>query len=292
MTHAADTFEENRPALVRLAYRMLGDLGRAEDIVQDAWLRWQRLPEPPDSPRAFLATMVTRQCLNDLGSARARREESRSNRLPEPVQFDEEANPVELADRISMAFLVTLQRLTPAERAVLLLHDVFDFEHQEIAALLGKSAPASRQLLRRARQHVAAERRSFSASRDQHQKLLHAFLSASREGDVDALVKLLASDAVLVADGGPSGVTVGGVRNVPHPVRGARKVAAVVASLARRGPEGLERRECTLNGQPAVVTYLDGRPVFAILLGIGDDRIRRIFVCADPARLAHVGSLQ
>jgi RNA polymerase sigma-70 factor (ECF subfamily) len=292
MTDLAHAFEENRAQLVRLAYRMLGDLGRAEDIVQDAWLRWQRVRELPESPKAFLATMVTRQCLNELDSARARREELRSNRLPEPIQLDEEANAVELADRISMAFLVTLQRLTPAERAVLLLHDVFDFEHEEIATLIEKSAPACRQLLRRARRHVAAERRSFSASRDQHHKLLHAFLAASRAGDLDALTRLLTADALFVADGGPGGVTVGGVRNVPHPVRGARRVAAVIVSLTRRGPANLVQRESLLNGQPAVVAFLDGQPVFAILLGVARDRIRRVFICADPARLAHVGSLQ
>jgi RNA polymerase sigma-70 factor (ECF subfamily) len=270
---------------------MLGDLGRAEDMVQDAWLRWRRLPGLPDSPQAFLVTMVTRQCLNELGSARARREEARGNRLPEPVQLDEEADPVELAERISMAFLVTLQRLTPAERAVLLLHDVFDFDHEHIAALLKRSAPACRQLLSRARRHVAAERRSFSASRDEHQRLLHAFLTASHGGDVDRIAELLASDAVLVADGGPTGVTVSGVRNVPRPVRGAWRVAKVVASLGQRGEE-LEWRECTLNAQPAVVAFLESRPVFAILLGVGSGRIRRIFICADPSRLAHVGSLQ
>jgi RNA polymerase sigma-70 factor (ECF subfamily) len=292
MTGAAEVFESNRAALIRLAYRMLGDLGRAEDIVQEAWLRWQRMRQLPDSPKAFLATMVTRQCLNELGSARARREESRSNRLPEPVQLEEDADPVELADRISMAFLVTLQRLTPAERAVLLLHDVFDFEHEEIGVLLEKTAAASRQLLRRARRHVVAERRSFSASREQHQQLLHAFLSASRAGDIGAITQLLTSDVVLVADGGTHGVTVGNVRNVPRPVRGARRVAAVVASLSRRGPQTLDTRECTLNGQPAVVAFLEGRPVFAILLGVADGRIRRVFICADPSRLAHVGSLQ
>lgn len=291
MTDLAEIFEANRSVLVKLAYRMLGDVGRAEDIVQDAWLRWQRLSELPESPKAFLATMVTRQCLNELGSARARREELRSNRLPEPVQLDDVASAVELADRISMAFLVTLQRLTPAERAVLLLHDVFDFEHEEIAALLEKSAPACRQLLRRARRQVAAERRSFTASRAQHERLLHAFLSASRDGNVKAIAQLLASDAMLIADGGPTGVTIGGVRNLPRPVRGAHKVAAVVASLSRRAPVNLERRECTLNGQPALVAFLDGQPAFTILLGVANDHIRRVFICADPERLAHVGSL-
>lgn len=289
MTESQRVFETHRPALLRLAYRMLGDLARAEDIVQDAWLRWQRVRELPDSPKAFLATMVTRQCLNELDSARARREESRSNRLPEPVQCGDASDSVELANQISMAFLVTLQRLSPAERAVLLLHDVFDCEHAEIGALLEKSPAACRQLLTRARRHVQAERRFFRASREDHRRLLHAFLAASRSGNVESIVKLLASDALLVADGGASGVTVGKVRNMPRPVHGAKAVAAVVASLTRRAPAELEGRECMLNGQPAFAMFVGRRPVLAILLGVADGRICRIFVCADPARLAHVG---
>jgi RNA polymerase sigma-70 factor (ECF subfamily) len=284
-------FESHRPGLVRLAYRMLGDLGRAQDIVQDAWLRWQRLDEPVDSPKAMLTKMVTRQCLNELDSARARREESRSNRLPEPVQADAEGDAVERADQISMAFLVLLQRLTPPERAALLLHDVFDFGHEEVAKLLEKTVPACRQLLSRARRHVAAERRSFSASREEHLRLLRAFLLASRDGNVDAIASLLTDDAVLIADGGPEGVTVGGVRNLPHPVSGARRVATAIAALGQRGA-GLERREWTVNGQPALVAFLNGRPVFVVLLAVTNGRIGSIFIHADPARLSHVGALQ
>jgi RNA polymerase sigma-70 factor (ECF subfamily) len=291
MSESTAVFEAHRPALLRLAYRMLGDLGRAQDIVQDAWLRWQRLEGPADSPKAFLTKMVTRQCLNELGSARARREEARSNRLPEPVRAEADDDVVERADQISMAFLVLLQRLTPAERAVMLLHDVFDFGHEEVAALLEKTVPACRQLLARARRHVAAERRSFSASRDEHLRLLHAFLAASRDGDIDALARLLTDDAVLIADGGPEGVTVGGVRNLPRPVSGARRVATAIAALGRRG-EALERREWTVNGQPALVAFAGGRPVFVVLLAVTEGRIGSVFIHADPARLSHIGPLQ
>jgi RNA polymerase sigma-70 factor (ECF subfamily) len=288
---STEIFELHRPALVRLAYRMLGDLGRAQDIVQDAWLRWQRLERPADAPKALLTKMVTHQCLNELGSARARREESRSNRLPEPVQVDLEGDAVERADQISMAFLVLLQRLTPAERAVMLLHDVFDFGHHEVAALLEKTVPACRQLLSRARRHVAAERRSFSASREEHLRLLRAFLAASRDGNVDAIANLLTEDAVLIADGGPEGVTVDGVRNLPRPVSGAPRVAAAIIALSRRGA-ALERREWMVNGQPALVAFLNGRPVFVVLLAVSQGRIGSVFIHADPARLSHIGPLQ
>ena len=186
-------FESYRALLVALAYRMLGDLGRAEDMVQEAWLRWQGRREDADSPRAYLVTIVTRLCLNELDSAKARHEESRSDRLPEPVDLDEGGiGRLESLDQVSMAFLVVLQRLTPAERAVLLLHDVFDFAHDEIATLVGKSEAACRKLLERARQNVATEKRLFSTSQDAHRRLLGAFVQATYAGDVGALVAMLA----------------------------------------------------------------------------------------------------
>src|SRR6202163_1465020 len=154
MIDEAETFETHRPALLALAYRMLGELARAEGAGQEAWVRWQNREGDVEAPKAFLLTTVTRLCLDELGSARARREESRSDRLPEPVDLDHTGiGRVEMLDQISMAFLVLLQRLTPAERAVLLLHDVFDMSHGEIATLLGKNDAACRQLLKRAREN-------------------------------------------------------------------------------------------------------------------------------------------
>jgi RNA polymerase sigma-70 factor (ECF subfamily) len=151
---AADVaaFEPLRGELTALAYRMLGDLGRAEDMVQEAWLRWQQRDAQVQSPKAFLVTIVSRLCLNELDSARARREESRADRLPEPVDLDESGLQLEALEQVSMAFLVVLERLSPAERAVLLLHEVFDFPHEEIAPIVQRSPAASRKLLERARQ--------------------------------------------------------------------------------------------------------------------------------------------
>src|SRR5205823_10650228 len=196
MTSAADldVFEAHRALLVAHAYRMLGDLGRAEDMVQEAWLRWSGRHVEVESPRAYLVTVVTRLCFNELDSAKTRREESRGDRLPESVDLDEGGiGRVETLEQISIAFLVVLQRLTPAERAVLLLRDVFDFDYQDIAALVGKSEPACRKLLERARQHVTEEKRLFSASPDAHRRLLAAFVEAASAGNIDA---------VMVTDGG------------------------------------------------------------------------------------------
>jgi len=290
MTRDAEIFESHRSDLLALAYRMLGELGRAEDAVQEAWVRWQKRTVEVDSPKAYLIKVVTRLCLNELDSARARREEGRPDRLPEPITLDENGvGRVEVLDQISMAFLVVLQRLSPAERAVFLLHEVFDFSHAEIAELLGKTDAASRQLLSRARQNVAAERRRLTPSSEEHRRLLRAFLKAASAGDVADLKKLLADDAVMIADGGPEGVRIKGVRNLPRPLVGSEKIAAFVSAFARRSSPVLETRECELNGLPAIVALQEGRPVVAILLAVAEGRIRRVFLQADPARLKRIG---
>ena len=290
MSKDTEIFESHRPDLLTLAYRMLGEMGRAEDAVQEAWVRWQERTVEVDSPRAYLIKMVTRLCLNELDSARARREESRSDRLPEPIALDASGvGRVEVLDQISMAFLVVLQRLTPAERAVLLLHDVFDFSHGEIAELLGKTDAACRQLLSRARQNVSAERRVLNPSSEEHRRLLRAFLKAASAGDVGDLKKLLADDAVMIADGGQQGVRIKGVRNLPRPLVGSEKIAAFVSAFARRPSLPLETRECELNGLPAIVALHEGRPLVAILLAVAEGRIRRVFLQADPARLKRIG---
>jgi RNA polymerase sigma-70 factor (ECF subfamily) len=290
MIDSSAKFESHRPALLALAYRMLGEMARAEDVVQEAWVRWQR-QEEVDSPKSFLLTMVARLCLDELGSARARREESRSDRLPEPVDLDHTGiGRVEMLDQISMAFLVLLQRLTPAERAVLLLHDVFDMRHAEIGALLGKSDAACRQLLKRARENVATERRVFQTSSDEHRRLLTAFVQATTSGNQDALLDMLAEDAVLIADAGPGIVRYGRIRNIGHPVVGRRKVAALMKIIGSQtvGP-AIELQERTLNGEPAVVIFQAGRAVSAIMISVADGKVRHVFLHVDRERLSHVG---
>jgi RNA polymerase sigma-70 factor (ECF subfamily) len=272
---------------------MLGDLAQAEDIVQEAWLRWQGRTVAVDAPRGFLVQTVTRLCLNELDSARARREESRGDRLPEPVDLDLVGDDaVEALDQISMAFLVLLQRLTPAERAVLLLHEVFEMSHSEIGALLEKSEAACRQLLGRARAHLSSERRGLKSSREEHRRLLLAFVEASRSGEMDRMLSLLAEDATLVIDTGPEGKRVGRIRNVGRPVEGATRIAAFLAAVARQAPAFGEPQECELNGEPAVVYLREGRPAAAILISAADGEIRRVFVQVDPRRLQHLGLSQ
>ena len=281
-------FESHRPAMVALAYRMLGDVGRAQDMVQEAWLRWHHREIEVDSPKAFLVTVVTRLCLNELDSARARGEESRGDRLPEPVDLEEGGMArLEELEQLSMAMLVVLERLTPAERATLLLHDVFDFAHEEIATLVSRSPAACRKLLERARQKVSAGRRLITASREEHQRLLEAFLRAASAGDVAGLVDLLAADAVLITDGGPEGREFRGIRNLRRPLEGAGRIAAFVVATSRRAVLDVEQRE--LNGQPALVFYRDGRPFAAVLLAVADGKIQRVFFHADPNHLRYLG---
>jgi RNA polymerase sigma-70 factor (ECF subfamily) len=283
-----DVFEAHRALLVAHAYRMLGDLGRAEDMVQDAWLRWSGRHVHVESPRAYLVTLLTRLCINELDSAKTRHEQSRSDRLPEPVDLDEGGiGRVEVSDQISMAFLVVLQRLTPAERAVLLLRDVFDFDYADIAALVGKSEAACRKLLERARQHVTEEKRLFSASPEEHRRLLAAFTDAASDGNIEALVAMLAEDAVMVTDGGAEGRRAAGIRNLQAPLAGAKRIAAFVTATARS--MDLETEVHELNGQPALVFYHENAPFAALLLAIANGRIHRVYFHADVERLRHLG---
>ena len=283
-------FDTHHPALLAHAYRMLGDTARAEDMVQEAWLAWNRRPVEVDSPRAFLITTVTRLCLDELGSARARKEESRGDRLPEPIDLNQRGiTQVETLDQISMAFVVLLQRLTPAERAVFLLHEVFDLSHAEIAERLGKSDAASRQLLSRAKEHVASERRVFAASTESHRSLLAAFVRAMQGGEQSQLIDLLADDAVFVGDAGPNGGRYGKIRNVGRPVVGAQKIAALVRQISKQQVSGtLEFVERTLNGEPAIIALSDGVISAAIFVAVADGKIRHVFVQGDPDRLRHL----
>lgn len=282
-------FESHRALLLAHAYRMLGDLGRAEDMVQDAWLRWNGRRVAVEAPRAYLVTLITRLCLNELESARTRHEENRGDRLPEPIDLREGGlGRLEALDHISMAFLVVLQRLTPAERAVLLLREVFDFDYKDVSALVGKSETACRQLLARARKHVKGEKRLFEASPREHARLLTAFTEAASAGNVDALVAMLAEDAVLVTDGGADGRRLAGIRNLRVPLSGSARIAAFVTATARSIDLDVEMHE--LNGQPALVFFYEQAPFAALLLAVTDGRIHRVYFHADLSRMRYLGA--
>jgi RNA polymerase sigma-70 factor (ECF subfamily) len=282
------TFEKHRAFLFAVAYRMVGSVADAEDMVQDAFVRWQQASDDEiRSPKAFLVTIVSHLCINHLQSARVRREEYVGQWLPEPIVTDPASDPLDVLridESLSMAFLVLLERLTPVERAVFLLRDVFDYEYAEIAAIVGRSEINCRQILGRARRHVHAACPRFSASTSERDQLLQRFLHASSNGELDALVDLLSSDVVLHTDGG------GKAPALPNVIHGASNVArAIIAGVKRgqaQGPGVL--RIVQVNGEPGFVVYRDGRPVSVIGLHVSEGRIRAIFAVTNPEKLARL----
>jgi RNA polymerase sigma-70 factor (ECF subfamily) len=284
------TFDQHRSLLFSVAYRMLGSVADAEDMLQETFIRWQQArDEEIRSPRAFLVTIISRLSINQLQSARAQREEYVGEWLPEPIVTGLGSDPLEMVrvdESLSMAFLVMLERLTPVERAVFLLREVFDYEYAEIAAVLGESEANCRQILSRGKGHVRAMRPRFKTSKREKSELLERFLTATRSGDLQGLVALLASDVVLHSDGG------GKAAAALNPIRGADKVArGALGALARLLPKNLVVRVAEINGDPGIVSYLNGKPYSALTFAAGDGRIEAIYVVSNPDKLAHVAEL-
>jgi RNA polymerase sigma-70 factor (ECF subfamily) len=284
-----DQFSEYRSLLFSIAYRMLGSVADAEDMVQETFIRWQASSDEIRSPRAFLVTIVSRLCINHLQSARVQREQYIGQWLPEPLLTGVGNDPYEISrtdESLSMAFLVLLERLTPTERAVFLLREVFDYEYSEIAAIIGQNEASCRQILRRARQHVADVRPRFDASQKQHEQLLHQFLDAASNGNLDALVALLSSQVVFHSDGGGKSAA------VPNLVYGPDKVArAILGGLTKLVPKNLVSRMAQINGKPGVVSYLNGRAYSVVTIDIADGHVRSIFIVTNPEKLSRLPAL-
>jgi RNA polymerase sigma-70 factor (ECF subfamily) len=281
----SDIFESTRPLLFSIAYRMLGSVTDAEDLVQDAFVRWLEAPEAEvRAPRAYLATIVSRLAINQLQSARIKRETYVGPWLPEPLVTEhapDPSEPIELAESLSMAFLMMLERLSPTERAVLLLHDVFDFDYSEIARILDKSEANCRQLLARAKKHIGEPQTRFEVDSSQADRLLHRFIEATRAGDIDGLLGVLSDDITLWADGG--GKVPGAAL---RPIHGADAVARFVVQRARSGASlGRVLRPTLINGQPGFIIYDGGEPRAALILEPRDGRIHGIYAIANPDKL-------
>ena len=281
----SDIFTSTRPLLFSIAYRMLGSVADAEDLVQEAFVRWLEAPEAEvRAPRAYLATIVSRLAINQLQSARSKRETYVGPWLPEPLVTEyapDPSEPIELAESLSMAFLLMLERLSPTERAVLLLHDVFDFDYSEVAHIVDKSEANCRQLLVRAKKHLGESRTRFDVDPAQADRLLHRFTEAARAGDIDGLLGVLAEDITLWADGG--GKVPGAAL---RPIQGAESVAQFVAQRSRSGAErGGSVRLTRINGQPGFIVYVSGQPQAALVLGIREGRIHDIYAIANPDKL-------
>jgi RNA polymerase sigma-70 factor (ECF subfamily) len=259
-------------------------------MLQETFIRWQQAREEEiRSPRAFLVTIISRLCINQLQSARARREEYVGEWLPEPIVTGLGSDPLELVrvdESLSMAFLVLLERLTPMERAVFLLREVFEYEYAEIAEVLGESEANCRQILHRAKQHVAKVRPRFKTSRQEKSEMLERFLTATRSGDLNGLVALLASDVVLYTDGG------GKVQAALNPIHGADKVArGALGALKRLLPQNLTVRVAAINGEPGIVSYVDGKPYSVLTLEASEGQIVAIYAVSNPDKLGHLAEL-
>ncbi|MFJ6936585.1 RNA polymerase sigma-70 factor [Streptomyces sp. NPDC101132] len=283
-----EEFEELRPLLFSIAYRILGSVTEAEDAVQEAWLRYDRSSTRPASVKSYLCTTVTRLSIDVLRSARVRREEYVGPWFPEPLladPYEDPARSAELADSLSMAALLLLERLTPLERSVFVLRDVFAFGFDEIAGAVGRSEPACRQLLSRARRHMREGRPRFEADRRERDELAARFFDALREGDVAGLQDLLAADVAMTGDGG------GKAPQLARSVLGADNVARLLAAVFPRLAEidvTLEPRE--VNGQPgALFRDREGRVVQAMALDVLGGRVQAIRMVLNPDKLAHVG---
>jgi RNA polymerase sigma-70 factor (ECF subfamily) len=283
----AEEFEQLRPLLFAIAYRILGSVSEAEDAVQEAWLRYQASPTQPTSTKAFLSAVVTRISIDVLRSARVRRERYVGAWFPEPLLTDPYEDPersAELADSLSMAALLLLERLSPLERAVFVLREVFGFGFPEIASAVERSEVACRQLAVRARRHMDAGRPRFEADRRERAELAGRFFDAFREGELDGLRELLAADVQMLGDGGgkaPQWKHIIGAEKV------ARVLAAIVPSFVRVGV-AMDQHE--LNGQPgAIFRDRDGKVISTLTLDILDGRIQTIRGVVNPDKLGHVG---
>ena len=293
----AEAFEPHRRRLLGLAYRMLGSMAEAEDAVQEAYLRWHDADrENVADPRAFLMTTTTRLCLDVLKSARTRREAYVGPWLPDPVTDTAALAPdthAELAEDLSVALLLALERLSPLERAAFLLHDVFEFSFAQIAAALGRSEAACRQLATRARRRVrearpagvVPARSGSSGANPRHGELVAAFMTASRSGDTATLTQLLARDAKVVTDGG------GKVAAALNVIRGADRVAAFLIGVTRKGwSDDLTVRFAMINGLPGVIVSGPDGPVQTAALELDGDVARAIYIVRNPEKLRHLAS--
>lgn len=283
-------FEAERGRLKGLAYRLLGSLMDAEDVVQDAWLRWQNAAAAAtvvETPRAYLSSIVTRLCLDRLKQARRRREVYVGPWLPEPVLEDPalHALPAErLAGEVTFALMLALERLSPLERAAFILHDVFDVPFDEVARTLGRSEDTCRQLARRARAHVAAERPRYAVPDATGEAVAEAFFSAARSGDTAALARLLAAEATLHTDGGGRKVA---ALNI---IRGGAKVLRFFAGIARKPTSAppREERACRLNGLPARLTVEADGTRQATAVEVVDGRVTAVYIVRNPDKLARL----
>ncbi|MEB2398380.1 MAG: RNA polymerase sigma-70 factor [Alcaligenaceae bacterium] len=287
MDDTTNTFNRFRPRLQKIAYRMLGAVAEAEDVVQDAWLRWHAAQPGVENAEAWLVSVTTRLSIDRLRVAKTQREYYSGIWLPEPQMTEPPATPEQInerADDVSMAFLILLERLTPEARAAFLLHEVFDVDYGRIADTLGKTQAACRQLVSRAKAQLRDDRPRFTVPRATHQRLMQTFAQVLERGDLAGIHALLAEDAMLMGDGG------GRVSSFPKPMVGGRRIAQLFFAATRRYKDELRIELAALNGQWALLRFIQGRLESAQLFELDGERIARIYVQRNPDKLARIAA--
>ncbi|AFY91020.1 RNA polymerase sigma-70 factor [Chroococcidiopsis thermalis] len=278
-----EIFNQYRPLLLAIAYRMLSSVADAEDMVQEAWLRWQTAEATVRSPKSYLSQLIARLCIDRLRSARVQRERYIGAWLPEPLitqEFSHPAKQVELAESLSFAFLTLLECLSPTERAIFLLREVFDYDYAEIAKIVGKSVPNCRQIVRRARQHLALRRPNVTASIQQQEALVEQFLESWDRGDLHGLIVLMSENITFWSDGG------GKVTAALTPLHGRQKVARFLIAIRRSSLlPAFTASLLQINGRAGIVNYINGSPTGVFTFSFADRYIQSIFAVVNPEKL-------
>lgn len=282
-------FESYRSLLFAIAYRMLGSVMEAEEMVQETFLRWQQVDlKKVTNVKAYLSSIVTRLSIDRLRSAQAQREHYIGPWLPEPLlheQAPDVSDTMLLADSLSMAFLTLLETLSPIERAVFLLHDIFDYEYTTVAQIAGRNATTCRQIARRARQRLTTQRPRFEATTAHHEALTHQFIQSCTNGDMESLLTLLAEDVVLYSDGGGKRIA------ARKPIHGATRVARFLLSIWRKAPDSLALHPTQINNQPALIAYIDRHPFSVHIVHIAEGQIQQMYNILNPDKLRHIPPL-
>ena len=289
-----DGFHKQRRSLFAIAYRMLGTVSDAEDILQEAYVKWQLAKEKQvliRNEKSYLSTIVTRLCLEQMRSARVKRETYVGTWLPEPIVSEESTHTPSisdpesmagLADSLSTAFLVMLESLSPVERAAFLLREVFDYSYQEISEIINKNEANCRQLVRRAKERTHSRKQRFPVSDEHKSQMLWQFMQTCLSGDVDGFVSLLADDVILYSDGG------GKAKAAINPIFGADRVQRFCFGLARKFPEEVASSFGLINGEPGVIMYLNGKPHSTMVFEYEDEKIKAIYIVRNPDKLERV----
>jgi RNA polymerase sigma-70 factor (ECF subfamily) len=281
-----ESFNTHRPLLFGIAYRMLGRVSEAEDMVQEVWLRWQKQDATEiQSDKAWLVSAMTRLCIDQLRSARHQREDYYGVWLPEPLMPATDTDPgqaAELADSLSMAFMLILEALRPAERAVFLLREVFGYDYAETAAIVGKSEANCRQIVRRAKEHLQANAKPPATPTDQARRLVEEFLAATESGDMQHVLSLLAEESTVYSDGG------GKVKAAGRAIRGADHVSRFLLGIWPRFIAPMQHSRVNINGSPGLVLRSGGQVHYTLSFEVADDRIQAIYIVCNPDKLRHL----